>query len=132
MKKIIILLLLLGLSGCGVVFQNFNEGKYKNLTYGMSKEEVTNTIGAPQKESTLTIEGKEYEAWEYPEMGPEARKYNRLGTAYYKVFFLGGKVVRWDKDKVYAQPSFEFRESPAPEQTVTVINKVSEPEQNLK
>ena len=134
---------LLGLTGCGVVFQNFNAGEYKGLSSGMPKDEVLRAFGAPQKQSALTIEGKEYEAWEYPASDPETRKFNRLGTVYYKIFFQEGKVVRWDKNKVYAQPSYEFRESLAPEQKVTIIKtpaaeKTPEmeqplaPEENLK
>jgi outer membrane protein assembly factor BamE (lipoprotein component of BamABCDE complex) len=153
MKKILILILLFGLSGCAFVSQNFNDYQYQGLKNGMSREEVRSALGAPHKQSTLIIEGKQYEAWEYPTHEPQRIQYNRLGYPYYKVFFLDGKVARWDKDKVYAQPEFEFRESPAPEPTVTNViiykeevvrsqalttepeklkTKVSEPLENLK
>lgn len=131
MRKIIILVLLLGLSGCAFVFQNFNEGEYKNLVCGMPKEEVVRVFGAPQKESKVTIIGKEYEVWEYQVNEPSRTKLNRMGTSSHKVFFLGDKVVLWDKDKVYAQPSFEFMESLAHEQEIPTV-KISESGQNLK
>jgi len=129
--KIIILVLLLGLSGCAFVFQDFNEGENKNLVYGMSKEEVTRDFGVPQKESKVIITGKEYEVWEYPVNELSKIKSNRVGISSRKVFFLGDKVVLWDKDKVYAQPSFEFLESLAYEQEIPTA-KISEPGQNLK
>ena len=131
MRKIIILVLLLGLSGCAFIFQDFNESEYKNLVYGMTKEEMARVFGAPQKESKVIIAGKEYEVWEYPVNEPSKIKLNRIGTSFHKVFFLDDKVVLWDKDKVYAQPSFEFLESLVHEQEIPTI-KISEPGQNLK
>jgi len=119
------------IAGCAFVSQNFNEGEYKNLAYGMSKDEVVRALGEPQKESKVTIAGEEYEAWEYSVNEPSKIKLNPLVNSFHKVFFLGDKVVRWDKDKVYAQPSFEFLESLAPEQAIPTV-KISEPEQNLK
>jgi outer membrane protein assembly factor BamE (lipoprotein component of BamABCDE complex) len=121
MKKILVLVLLWGLSGCAFVSQNFNANEYQGLKNGMSREEVKSALGEPHKQNTLMIEGKQYEAWEYPVSEPQKIKYNRLGDTYYKVFFLEGKVSRWDKDKVFAQPDFGFHESAAPEQKVTII-----------
>jgi len=123
--KIIILVLLLGLSGCAFVFQDFNEGKNKNLVYGMSKEEVSRVFGVPQKESKVTIIGKVYEVWEYPVNEPDKIKSYRVGISSHKIFFLGDKVVLSGKDKVYAQPSFEFLESLAYEQEIPTV-KISE------
>ena len=115
MKKITIFIFLLGLSGCGFVFQNFDQGEHKDLTYGMSKEEVIRKIGEPQKISTMVIDNKEYEVWEYPNNNrSKIEKMNALGIIYSKVFFLDGKVVQRDKDRVYAQPSYEFLESVNP------------------
>jgi uncharacterized protein YceK len=112
MKKIVIFLLLMVLSGCGFVFQNFDQGEHKGLTYGMSKQEVIAKIGEPQKISTMVIDNKEYEVWEYPNNNrSKIEKMNALGIIYSKVFFLNGKVVQRDKDRVYAQPSYEFMES---------------------
>jgi len=112
MKKIIVLFLSMVLSGCGFVFQNFDQGELKSLTYGMSKEEVESKIGEPQKMSTMVIDNKEYEVWEYPNNNrSKIEKMNALGIIYSKVFFLDGKVVQRDKDRVYAQPSYEFLES---------------------
>jgi hypothetical protein len=131
MRKIAILILLLVLSGCAFVFQNFNEQGYKNLNNGMSKAEVKSAIGSPQKQGTATIAGKEYEVWEYWEAEPPNAKFDRVGTIYYKIFFLDGKLARCDKDKVYAQPEFEYLESPTPEEKAA-IGKTPEPELNLK
>ena len=112
MKNIIVFFLLVMLSGCGFVFQNFDQGEHKGLTYGMSKEDVIRKIGEPQKISTMIIEDKEYEVWEYPNNSrSKTEKMNALGIIYSKVFFLDGKVVQRDKDRVYAQPSYEFVES---------------------
>jgi len=111
-KNIIVFLLVMVLSGCGFVFQNFDQGEHKNLTYGMSKEEVIRKIGEPQKISMMVIDNKEYEVWEYPNNNrSKIEKMNALGIIYSKVFFLDGKLVQRDKDRVYAQPSYEFLES---------------------
>lgn len=111
MKKIILIIFLLGLSGCGFVFQNFNEHEYKNVTRGMPKSEVIRTLGAPQKESTIRIGDTEYEVWEYPKIETADNQFNSLPTDYYKVFFLDDKVVKWDEDRVFAQPSYEYLET---------------------
>jgi len=132
MKKIIILLLLMGLSGCGFVFQNFDQSEHKDLTYGMSKEEVISKIGQPQKISTMIVDNKEYEVWEYPNNNrSKTEKMNALGIIYSKVFFLHGKVVQRDKDRVYAQPSYEYIESIDLKGGVKT-NKITEQKDNLK
>ncbi len=132
MKKIIIFLLLMGLSGCGFVFQNFDQGEHKDLTYGMSKEEVISKIGQPQKISTMIVDNKEYEVWEYPNNNrSKTEKMNALGIIYSKVFFLHGKVVQRDKDRVYAQPSYEYIESIDLKGGVKT-NKITEQKDNLK
>jgi hypothetical protein len=120
MKQLIIFILLFGLSGCGFVFQNFNEHEYKNVSRGMPKEEVIRTLGTPQKESMMRIEDTEYEVWEYPKVEPKANQLNSLPTNYYKVFFLDDKVVQWDEDKVFAQPSYKYLETIRPEQKTTL------------
>jgi hypothetical protein len=110
MKKIIIFILLSGLAGCGFVFQNFNPGEHKDLTYGMSKEEVIAKIGEPQKISKMMIDNKEYEVWEYPNNNrSKIEKMNALGIIYSQVIFLDGKVVQRDKNRVYGQPGYESR-----------------------
>ena len=132
MKNVIVFLLLMVLSGCGFVFQNFDQGEHKNLTYGMSKEEVIHKIGEPQKISKMVIDNKEYEVWEYPNNNrSKIEKMNALGIIYSKVFFLDGKVVQRDKDRVYAQPSYEFLESVNSESGVKTT-KITEQENNLK
>lgn len=116
MKKVMVFLLLVALSGCGFVFQNFDRGEHKVLTYGMSKEEVIQKIGQPQKMSTMVIGDKEYEVWEYPNNNrSKTEKMNALGIIYSEVFFLNGKLVQRDKDRVYAQPSYEYLQSVSPE-----------------
>ena len=131
MKKIILFIFLLGLSGCGFVFQNFNENEHEVLTYGMSQEEVIRKIGEPQKISTTVIDNKKYEIWEYPDNRPKIQKMNELGIIYSKVFFLDGKLVQRDKDRVYAQPSYEFLESVNPGSGVKA-NKINEQKNDLK
>jgi len=132
MKKIMVLLLLLVLSGCGFVFQNFDQGEHKDLAYGMSKEEVIRKIGEPQKISMMLIDNKKYEVWEYPNNNrSKIEKMNALGVIYSKVFFLDGKVVQRDKDRVYAQPGYEFLETSNPRGGVKV-NKSAEERNNLK
>ena len=112
MKNVLVLFLLIMLPGCGFVFQNFDQKEHKNLVYGMSKQEVINKIGEPQKISTMIIENQKYEVWEYPNNNrSKIEKMNALGIINSKVFFLDGKVVQRDKDRVYAQPSYEFLES---------------------
>lgn len=112
MKKIIVLSLLIVLSGCGFVFQNFNQNERKDLTYGMSQKEVIGIIGQPEKISKMIIENKEYEVWEYPNNNrSKIEKMNALGIIYSKVLFLDGKLVQRDKDRVYGQPDYKFLES---------------------
>jgi hypothetical protein len=109
MKSIIVFLVLMGLSGCGFVFQNFNQGEPMELTYGMSQQEVIRIIGEPQKMSIKTIDGKEYQVLEYPDENRAAvEKMRALGIIYSEVFFLDGKLVQHDKNRVYAQPSYGF------------------------
>ena len=117
MRRGIILILLLALSGCGFVFQSLNERGYKDLTYRMSKDEVAHTLGAPRKESKLIIKGKEYEVWEYPGKELTSRKSSSLLAYYTKVFFLDGKVVQWDEDGVLAQPGYRFVETISSEES---------------
>jgi outer membrane protein assembly factor BamE (lipoprotein component of BamABCDE complex) len=132
MRNIIVFLLLMLLSGCGFVFQNFDQGEHKQLMYGMSKEEVIRKIGEPEKISTTVIDNIKYEVWEYPNNNrSKTEKMNALGIIYSKVFFLNGKVVQRDKDRVYAQPSYEFLESANPEGGVKAA-KITGQENNLK
>jgi hypothetical protein len=132
MRNLIVFFLLLVLSGCGFVFQNFDQREHQYLTYGMSKEEVIRKIGEPQKISTMVIDSKIYEVWEYPNNNrSKIEKIKPLGIIYSKVFFLDGKVVQRDKDRVYAQPSYEFLE------TINLgggvkTTKITEQENNLK
>ena len=137
MKEILAFILLLGLSGCGFVFQNFDEHQYKDVSPGMAKEEVMRTLGAPQKEETLKIKNTEYEVWEYPSSTLKENQFKTLPTNYHKVFFHNEKVVQWDKDKVFAQPDYGFLQSINPEgktkttkiteETVTVTSTKSNP-----
>ena len=116
MKNLIVFFTLIALSGCGFVFQNFDQGEHKALTYGMSKEEVIAKIGQPQKISKMVIDNKEYEVLEYPNNNrSKIEKMNALGIIYSKVFFLNGKLVQRDKDRVYGQPEYEYLESINPE-----------------
>ena len=116
MKNIIIFFLLLVLSGCGFVFQNFEQGEHKSLAYGMSKEEVIAKIGQPQKISKMTIDDREYDVWEYPNNNrAKIEKMNALGIIYSEVLFFDGKLVQRDKNRVYGQPGYEFLESVSPE-----------------
>ena len=132
MKKIIVFLLLMMLSGCGFVFQNFDQGEHKALTYGMSKQEVINKIGQPQKISKMVIENKEYEVWEYPNNNrSKIEKMNALGIIYSEVLFLDGKLTQRDKNRVYAQPEYQFLESTNPEGGVRAT-KATEQKNNLK
>ena len=132
MKYIIVFFLLIALSGCGFVFQNFHQSEHKDLMYGMTKEEVIRTIGEPQKKSTMVIDNKQYEVWEYPNNDrSKIEKMNALGIIYSEVFFLNGKLVQRDKNRVYAQPSYEFLESINPESGVKTT-KITEQKTNLK
>ena len=132
MKKIILFIFLLGLMGCGFVFQNFDQGEHKGLTYGMSKEEVIAKIGQPQKISKMVIDNREYDVWEYPNNDrSKTEKMNALGIIYSEVLFFDGKLVQRDKDRVYGQPGYEFLESVNPEGGVKTT-KITEPKNNLK
>jgi len=133
MKKIILLIFLLGLAGCGFVFQDLSQSEHKGLTYGMSKEEVIAKIGQPQKISKMKIDDREYDIWEYPNndrLKPE--EVNALGVTYSKVFFYDGKLVQRDKDNVYGQPSYEYLESINPATPPAKVNKIINQDENLK
>ena len=121
MKKIAILFLSLCLSGCVVAFQNLYDPGFEKVRIGMSKEETIETIGRPLSQKVVTIKGKDYEAWEYPVQEPAKRRFSQVGTSYYQILFLDGKVERWEKIKVYAQPSYGFEEPSAPEGNVTAF-----------
>ena len=132
MRNLIVFLLVMVLSGCGFVFQNFDQGEKKSLTYGMSKEEVISEIGQPEKISKMVIDNQEYEILEYPNNDrAKIEKMNALGIIYSKVFFLDGKLVQRDKDRVYAQPSYEFLESIDSGGGVKT-SKITEQKNNLK
>jgi hypothetical protein len=132
MKKIILLIFLLGLAGCGFVFQDLSQSEHKGLTYGMSKEEVAAKIGQPQKISKMKIDDREYDIWEYPNndrLKPE--EVNALGITYSKVFFYDGKLVQRDQDRVYGQPAYEYLESIDPVSPAKTT-KIIEQNDNLK
>jgi hypothetical protein len=132
MKKIIVFFLLMVLSGCGFVFQNFDQGEKKSLTYGMSKEEVISEIGQPQKISKMIIDNREYDVWEYPNNDrAKIEKMNALGIIYSEVLFFDGKLVQRDKNRVYGQPGYEFLESVSSEGGVKAT-KITEQKNNLK
>lgn len=112
MKKIITFFLFVALAGCGFVFQNFDQNERMDLTYGMSKDEAISVIGEPQKISKMVIDNKEYEVWEYPNNNrARIEKMRALGIIYSEVFFLDGKLVQRDKNRVYAQPGYQFLET---------------------
>ena len=132
MKNMVVFFLLIILSGCGFVFQNFDQREHKALTYGMSKEEVISKIGEPQRISKMVIDNRDYDVWEYPNNNrAKIEKMNALGIIYSEVFFLDGKVVQRDKNRVYAQPAYEFLESTNPKGGVKAT-KVTEQKDNLK
>jgi len=132
MKRIIVFLLFMMLSGCGFVFQNFDQGERRGLTYGMSKDEVIDRIGQPQKISKMKIDNKEYDVWEYPNNDrSKIEKMNALGIIYSEVLFFDGKLVQRDKNRVYGQPGYEFIESVNPGGGVKAI-KVTEQKNKLK
>ncbi len=111
MRTIILLIVLLGLSGCGFVFQQYNAGEKTNELLGMSQAEVIGRLGNPRKQNRTIIKNKEYEVWEYPQTLAKDNAINSLGTLYDKVFFLEGKVVQHDESTVFAQPAYEYLET---------------------
>ena len=132
MKNIIVFFLLIVLSGCGFVFQNFDQREHKGLTHGMTKEEVIAKIGQPQKISKMVIDNTEYDVWEYPNNDrAKIEKMNALGIIYSEVLFYNGKLVQRDKDRVYGQPGYQFLESISPEGGVKPA-KITESNNNLK
>jgi len=102
----------MALAGCGFVFQNFDENEQMDLTYGMSRDEVRSVIGEPQRISMVTVDDKKYEVWEYPNNDrAKVERMKALGIIYSQVFFLDGKLVQRDKDRVYVQPGYQFLET---------------------
>jgi hypothetical protein len=130
-RKIILFIILFGIAGCGFVFQDLNQIQDRGLTLGMSKEEVIAKIGNPQKMSRVAIDNKEYEVWEYRDNDqPKTDKINVLGTNYSKIFFLDGKLNQSQKERIYAQPAYEYLELINPPETKAV--KINEEKENLK
>lgn len=133
MKKIIFVLFLsLALSGCGFVVKNINDEDSRNLKTGMSKQEVVDVLGAPQKESIMTIEGKEYLVYQYPLEETKEAKIRVLPTNYFRVFFLDGKLVQWEKDKIIAQPAYRYPDTVIPGRGGKTVQNVSEPDKYSK
>jgi hypothetical protein len=98
----------------------------------MSKEEVIRKIGEPQRKSKMVIDNREYDVWEYPNNNrAKTEKMNALGIIYSEVFFLDDKVVQRDKNRVYAQPAYEFLKSTNSESGV-IVTKTTEQNNNLK
>jgi hypothetical protein len=90
----------------------------------MTKQEVINKIGQPQKISKMIIDNQEYEVWEYPNNNrSKIEKMNALGIIYSEVLFLDGKLTQRDKNRVYGQPGYEFLESTNPEGGVKAVKK---------
>lgn len=132
MKNMIFFCLLIMLSGCGFVFQNFDQGEHKSLASGMSKEEVIAKIGQPQKISKMIVDDREYDVWEYPNNDrAKIEKMNALGIIYSELLFFNGKLVQRDKNRVYGQPGYQFLESVSPQGGVEAT-KITEPKNNLK
>lgn len=108
-KTIGVLFLALVLAGCGVVVKNINDAdNNRGLRSGMSKQEVIALLGTPEKESIQTIEGKEYEVFQYPLEVERSDKVRTFATNYFRVFFLDGRLAQWEKDKVFAQPNYKY------------------------
>ena len=114
MKKALILLLVLGLSGCIYVRQNYNTSLLEGIATRMSMDEVRGKIGSPVETQTVEINDKKYEAWRYPIEEKFVGRYNAVPRSYYEILFLDGKVSRWDKVKVVSQPEYDYDE-PDPE-----------------
>ena len=132
MKNLMVFLLLMVLSGCGFVIQNFDQAERKSLTYGMSKEEVVAKIGQPQKVSKMVIDDRQYDVWEYPNNSrAKIERMNALGIIYSEVLFFNGKLVQRDKNRVYGQPGYQFLESVDLEGGVKPV-KIAEQKNNLK
>ena len=110
MKKILILFLVLSLSGCIYVRQNYNTPLLEEITTRMSMDEVRDKIGSPAETQTVEINDKEYEAWRYPIEEKFVGRYNAVPRSYYEILFLDGEVSRWDKVKVVSQPTYDYDE----------------------
>jgi hypothetical protein len=111
MKRLLLLICLFGVCGCGFVFQDLTPKGDRGLVDGMSKEEVVARIGEPQKISKARVENIEYDLWEYPLNTPQAKQLNSLGTSASKIFFRDEKLVQLDQDRVYGQPGYEYLET---------------------
>ncbi|MBU2541778.1 MAG: DUF2845 domain-containing protein [Candidatus Omnitrophica bacterium] len=122
-QMLVLLVLLLGLYGCAVGFQSINDGELeiRGIKREMSKEEVIKLIGEPKARSTISIDKEEYEVWNYPIQRLWAGKFKPMGSYYYRVLFLNGKVSRWNKVKIFAQSSYELEEPSSSDTQVRTI-----------
>ena len=119
--KSIILVLLLGFSGCTFAFQNLNDQRLQNIAVGMTKQQVVEAMGKPIAEKIVVIDGKEYEAWKYSINELWAKKFNPIGSSYYRILFLDDKLAQWDRIKVFSNPSYELQESNPPKGDISTI-----------
>ena len=89
MKRLVALLLCLGLCGCAIAYSN----RMSNVRLGMSKDEVMQAIGHPA--SISATEGVEYLNYRLSETADEAVLYGI--THDYSVCIKNGKVVSYGK-----------------------------------
>ena len=92
MKRIIIFVLLAGLSGCTFALTNLNDPGLGIDIIGMSKEKVIETMGKPLSQEMVIREEKTYEAWKYAVKQPVKSKFSPIGYSFYLVLFSEGKV----------------------------------------
>lgn len=112
MKRTAVVVLCGALAGCSFVFQELKAPGFNEKLVGLDKAQVIETLGSPQEKKSVIIDGDSYEVWNYEVR--KTGKVNKVGYTYYQVVFEGDTVKRWEKVRVYAQPSFEYNEPQPP------------------
>ena len=108
MKRLVALLLCLGLCGCATAYSN----RMNNMRLGMSKDEVIQAMGHPA--SISATEGVEYLNYRFSDTADEALLYNI--THDYSVCLKDGKVVSYGRRG-------DFGTTAQPAETIRIIKQ---------
>ena len=124
MRRLIVSVIILSaLCGCIFAIQSVDDYdlEQRGIRKGMKKAEVIRALGQPDSFDKISFENQKYEAWRYSIERLWAGKYRPLGSYYYQLLFMNDKLERWNKIKIYSQPSYKFEEPSSKDTKVRTI-----------